>query len=216
MNLKTGVSRKQSTPDFPKNKKFLHARAYQGVRKFCFSGNLACFVFLKYPFWDSPFCLITNDFVDKINCTITVTIEFYILYIFSNSYLLQNQKQTGFTPNTYNRNSNVCVLYLISFVVKTFPKKISHLLYTRYWYIFINYFDVNSNPFQSKRSQKFTYQQIEIILMMSHLVHYTAYLYHLLKFHYQTYTLLSDIYLDHPLLHSLIILLSSWELSFFL
>ena len=201
MNLKTGVSRKQSTPDFPKNKKFLHARAYQGVRKFCFSGNLACFVFLKYPFWDSPFCLITNDFVDKINCTITVTIEFYILYIFSNSYLLQNQKQTGFTPNTYNRNSNVCVLYLISFVVKTFPKKISHLLYTRYWYIFINYFDVNSNPFQSKRSQKFTYQQIEIILMMSHLVHYTAYLYHLLR---------------SPILHSLIILLSSWELSFFL
>ena len=123
MNLKTGVSRKQSTPDFPENKKFLHACTYQGVRKFCFSENLACFVFLKYPFWDSPFCLITNDFVDKIICTIIVTIEFYILYIFSNSYLLQNQKQTGFTPNSYNRNSNVCVLYLISFVVKTFPKK---------------------------------------------------------------------------------------------
>ena len=26
--------------------------AHQGVRKGCFSENLACFVFLKYPFWD--------------------------------------------------------------------------------------------------------------------------------------------------------------------
>ena len=35
--------------------------AYQGVRNVGFSENLACFVFLKHPFWDSPFCLITND-----------------------------------------------------------------------------------------------------------------------------------------------------------
>ena len=27
---------------------------------FPFSENLACFVFLKHPFWDSPFCLITD------------------------------------------------------------------------------------------------------------------------------------------------------------
>ena len=32
--------------------------AYQGGRK---SENLACFVFLKYPFRDSPSCLITNE-----------------------------------------------------------------------------------------------------------------------------------------------------------
>ena len=35
--------------------------AYQGVRSFRFSETLACFVFLKYPFWDSPLCLITDD-----------------------------------------------------------------------------------------------------------------------------------------------------------
>ena len=35
--------------------------AYQGVRNVCFSEN-ACFVFLKYPFWDLPFCLITEEF----------------------------------------------------------------------------------------------------------------------------------------------------------
>ena len=32
--------------------------AYQGVRNVCFLENLACFVFLKHPFWDPPFCLI--------------------------------------------------------------------------------------------------------------------------------------------------------------
>ena len=41
VNLKTGASRKQSTPDF--------------------SESLMCFVFLKYPLWDSPFWLITDD-----------------------------------------------------------------------------------------------------------------------------------------------------------
>ena len=29
--------------------------AYLGVRNVRFSGNLTCFVFLKHPFWDSPF-----------------------------------------------------------------------------------------------------------------------------------------------------------------
>ena len=35
--------------------------AYQRVRIVRFSGNLACFVFMKHPFWGSPFCLITDD-----------------------------------------------------------------------------------------------------------------------------------------------------------
>ena len=36
--------------------------AYQGVRKVRFSEYLACFVSLKYLFWDSPFFLITDEF----------------------------------------------------------------------------------------------------------------------------------------------------------
>ena len=36
---------------------------YQGVRNVCFSEILACFAFLKHPFWDSPFCLITDVFI---------------------------------------------------------------------------------------------------------------------------------------------------------
>ena len=35
--------------------------AKQGVRNVCFSENLACFLFLKHPFWDSSFYLIIDD-----------------------------------------------------------------------------------------------------------------------------------------------------------
>ena len=35
--------------------------AYQGVRNVRFSENLTCFVFLKHPFLDFPFCLITDE-----------------------------------------------------------------------------------------------------------------------------------------------------------
>ena len=45
--------------NFPKNERFLPP--YQRVRNVCFSKNLECLVFLKHPFWDSPFSFITND-----------------------------------------------------------------------------------------------------------------------------------------------------------
>ena len=35
--------------------------AYQGVKNVRFSEILACFIFLKHPFPDSPFCLIIDD-----------------------------------------------------------------------------------------------------------------------------------------------------------
>ena len=34
---------------------------YQIVRNTSFSENFACFVFLKHPFWESSFCLITDN-----------------------------------------------------------------------------------------------------------------------------------------------------------
>ena len=34
-----------------------------GGKNIRFSVNFTCFVFLKHPFWDSPFCLITDDFI---------------------------------------------------------------------------------------------------------------------------------------------------------
>ena len=36
--------------------------AYQGVRNVCFSENLMCSVLLKHQFWDSLFCLVTDEF----------------------------------------------------------------------------------------------------------------------------------------------------------
>ena len=51
---------KKDTPNFPKNEHFLRTCAYQGVRDVGFSENLACFVFFKHSFWDSPFCFITD------------------------------------------------------------------------------------------------------------------------------------------------------------
>ena len=54
----TDDSRKQSTPNFPKNEHFLPPDTHD-VR---FSEQLACFVFLKHLFWDSPFSLITDVF----------------------------------------------------------------------------------------------------------------------------------------------------------
>ena len=35
--------------------------AYQGLRNIRFWENLTCFVLLKDPFWDSSFCLITDE-----------------------------------------------------------------------------------------------------------------------------------------------------------
>ena len=35
--------------------------ANQEVGNVCLSKILACFTFLKHPFWDSPFCLITDE-----------------------------------------------------------------------------------------------------------------------------------------------------------
>ena len=45
--------------------------AYQGVKNVRFTENLAGFVFLKHPFWDSPFCLITDELV-LIKCHLCV------------------------------------------------------------------------------------------------------------------------------------------------
>ena len=59
---RTGVLRKQSTTNFPKSQHFeKRTCAYQGVRNVRFSGNLTSFVSLKHPFWDSIFCLITDE-----------------------------------------------------------------------------------------------------------------------------------------------------------
>ena len=66
VNLKTDVSRKQSPTNFPNNEHFfpqIRTFVYYGVRNVRFLENLSGFVFLKHPFWDSPFCHITDVFL---------------------------------------------------------------------------------------------------------------------------------------------------------
>ena len=59
--------------------------AYQRVRNVRYSENLACFVFLKHPFWVSPFCLITDDLF-KVNAFQANASFPYPLKKFSNTY----------------------------------------------------------------------------------------------------------------------------------
>ena len=65
VNLKTEVTRKQSTLSFrKKNIPYPLIRTLrcsdQGVRNVRFSENLVCFVFFLPPFWELLFCLITD------------------------------------------------------------------------------------------------------------------------------------------------------------
>ena len=53
-----GCFKKTKHAKFSKKRTFLTPWYARNVR---FSENLACFVFLKHPFWDSPFSLITDD-----------------------------------------------------------------------------------------------------------------------------------------------------------
>ena len=55
--------------------------AYQGIRNVRFSENLVCFVFLKHLFWDSPFCLITDELHDLWFCSHFIQTICYIIRI---------------------------------------------------------------------------------------------------------------------------------------
>ena len=67
---------------------------YQGVRNVGFSKTLACFVFLEHPFWDSPFCLITDVLksVHEISAILCSGV-FRILSIIYDGVFCENSKQ---------------------------------------------------------------------------------------------------------------------------
>ena len=86
-----------------------------------FSENLACFVFLKHPFWDSPFCLITD----------VLAIEIKKNYQFGGShviFLIDSVKTKG------------GVLSTIMQLFCTVFEKMEHLLWTELRYLpFLGY-----------------------------------------------------------------------------
>ena len=54
--------KKTKLAKFSEKRTFLTLQyAHEGVRIVLFSENFACFAFLLPPFWDLPFCLITNE-----------------------------------------------------------------------------------------------------------------------------------------------------------
>ena len=58
--------------------------SYPLIRNICFSGNLACFVFLKLPFWDFPICFIT----DKLQYSNTYFMMFRCCFILWGLFVL--------------------------------------------------------------------------------------------------------------------------------
>ena len=62
----------QSTPNFPKNEHFLPPYTHKyacisGGKKCSFSENFACFVYVKQPFWYSPFRLLPTNSCQSFN-----------------------------------------------------------------------------------------------------------------------------------------------------
>ena len=67
--------------------------AYQGGEMFIFSENLTCFVFLKHWFWDSAFCLITDEF----------TLASVAVHIVSSQLICNANYITGFYTKSNTR-----------------------------------------------------------------------------------------------------------------
>ena len=59
--------------------------AYQVVKNVRFSENLTGFIFLKHLFWDSPFCLTTDEF--------TFVQILYVLFLFWCYHSLATEKK---------------------------------------------------------------------------------------------------------------------------
>ena len=84
-----------------------HTCANQGVRNVHFSENLTCFLFLKHPCWDLPFCLITDEMLFKIiflhiaNKTLIVVPPFSHWNPYLTQYNLQCSGLTNFNLSSF-------------------------------------------------------------------------------------------------------------------
>ena len=77
--------------------------AYQGVKNVRFLENLVCFIFLRYLFWNLPFCLIANELILLWfwTCwTFMITNKFTNLTFFLNKVFIFWSEEFG-RPNRY-------------------------------------------------------------------------------------------------------------------
>ena len=84
-----------------------YACAYQRIRNVRFLENLACFVFLKHPFWDSPFWLISD------NLSVWIKLLDYLHQVQVDTFLesfklnnLQGDQKLSSNLFTFRRNFN--------------------------------------------------------------------------------------------------------------
>ena len=81
---------------------------YQGVKNVRFSENFTCFLFLKHPFWDSPFCLITDEFlylIVKIMYDKSLIYNKWFFYLKKNNVRCAKYSEFVFLVNSQNSNS---------------------------------------------------------------------------------------------------------------
>ena len=85
------ISRKTNIPPPPP---LMRTRtcAYQGVRNVRFSENLACFVFLKHPLWNSTFCRITDEWSSLIPCIYHLQISAGLKYLHEHHIIYRDLK----------------------------------------------------------------------------------------------------------------------------
>ena len=104
----------------------------QRVRNVCFSEILACFAFLKHPFWDSPICLIPDELCfmeDQVMCNLFLfcIIDFkmqWFCFPLNVKFQLEKFKETGHTGPSLDLVS----VRFLSTVGFNFDKKFVHFL----------------------------------------------------------------------------------------
>ena len=135
-----GCFKKTKHAQFPE-KRIFRTCAYQGGRNVRFSENLACFVFLKHSFWDSPVCLITDDTQLFHRLVIPLTFLWVFGEIFEKSW--GAERLWAFSPITYcylTQSTRLVDILLISLVYlicsqKTW-KTLERVSHSSKWYCY--------------------------------------------------------------------------------
>ena len=121
MNLKTGVSRKQSTPNFPKNKHFLSLDTHtyvcvSGGKKCSFFGKFGMLCFLKTPVL--RFAL--SPYYRRILSLLSILISMHLIFCFQENLSLHHK-------NSYFHEKKHLSLKIIPLFVKCILRRMRFL-----------------------------------------------------------------------------------------
>ena len=121
MNLKTGVSRKQSTPNFPKNEHFLPPDTHtyvcvSGGKKCSFFGKFGMLCFLKTPVL--RFAL--SPYYRRILSLLSILISMHLIFCFQENLSLHHK-------NSYFHEKKRLSLKIIPLFVKCILRRMRFL-----------------------------------------------------------------------------------------